>query len=290
MKRLQLIMMMTAIMLFVSVPSYAQDAEIGVIGGGLLYQGDLVPGHFYISQTRPFGGILYRYYYNPRLNAYVQLMKGEIRGADSLIDVMDVNSKERAERNLDFSSPIIMANVGIEFNILPYISNTRRFPFAPFISTRLGVIHYEPTRTIDGVTFKLRTLNPEGKQWRPFALTLSYGAGVKYSVGGRWNIGLSITQHFTSTDYLDGVSRSYRPDVKEMYEKGGEEALKARAIVGYIDYYARNGYSKEQIMNFLQHVGQVKRGDPSPDWMTDFGVVISRTIRPCRCEILKNLF
>ncbi len=270
---------------------YAQDAEIGVGGGGLLYQGDLVPQHVDVSQTSYAVGAFYRYYYNPRLNSHIQLTVGQIRGADSLIEVMDVNSHERAERNLDFLSRVIMLRGGVDVNLFPYINGMRQFSFTPYLLVRVGAVYYEPTRTIDGVTLKLRTINPEGHPWKPVALTLSYGAGVKYSVASLWNVGLEIEQHFTSTDYLDGVSAVYRPDVAEMYRNGGADALKARAIVGYIDYYKnKRGYSEQQIVSFLENIENIKRGDPSHDWMVGLQLTVSRTLRPCNCEIFKNLF
>ena len=41
------------------------------------------------------------------------------------------------------------------------------------------------------------------------AICFPVGVGVKYAFNDRFNIGLEITHRFTTTDYLDDVSKTY---------------------------------------------------------------------------------
>ncbi len=270
--------------------SYAQDVEFGGGLGGFNYQGDLVPTHVYFDQTKLGLYALYRYYYQPRLNFKATLQFSKIGGADSLIEVSDINSRERRERNLDFTSPVVELSGGIEFNFLPFISGTRRFAFTPYALVGVGLMYFEPVRYVDGKKYVMRKLQPEGESWMPITLTGIYGIGIKYSVGGLWNVGIEVSQHFATTDYLDGMKAKYRDDLPQLYANGGEDRDKARAIAGYIDYYKAQGWTDAQIQANLQHIvdDEIKRSDPTNDWI-DGGVFwVSRTLRQFRCEIFRR--
>ncbi len=268
----------------------AQDVEFGAGLGGFNYQGDLVPTHLYFNQTKPGFYALYRYYYQPRLNFKASLQFSQIQGADSLIEVKDVNSHERRKRNLDFKSPVAELSGGIEFNFLPFISGTRRFAFTPYAVVGVGLMYFEPVRYVDGKKFVMRKLKPEGKSWAPVTLSAIYGLGIKYSVGGLWNIGIEVSQHFTTTDYLDGIRAKYTPDLPTLYAGSAEDKLKARAIAGYIDYFKKQGKSDAEIQSFLQRLvnNNVKRGDPTKDWVDGAVFWVSRTLRQFRCEIFRR--
>ena len=64
----------------------------------------------------------------------------------------------------------------------------------------------------------LRQLNTEGQgsslysDRQPYsssAISIPFGAGVKYSINERINIGFEILHRFTNTDYLDDVRKTY---------------------------------------------------------------------------------
>ncbi len=40
-------------------------------------------------------------------------------------------------------------------------------------------------------------------------ISIPFGAGIKYSLNERFNIGFEILHRYTNTDYLDDVSKTY---------------------------------------------------------------------------------
>jgi hypothetical protein len=62
----------------------------------------------------------------------------------------------------------------------------------------------------------LRPLNTEGetfykgrKAYSPMAVCIPIGFGVKYAVTDKINISFEVSHRFTTTDYLDDVSKTY---------------------------------------------------------------------------------
>jgi hypothetical protein len=53
---------------------------------------------------------------------------------------------------------------------------------------------------------------PDRKQYSTMAMCLPIGVGIKYSLTDKINLGFEILYRFTSTDYLDDVSKTYAPD------------------------------------------------------------------------------
>ena len=50
---------------------------------------------------------------------------------------------------------------------------------------------------------------PDRKPYNTMGFCIPFGVGVKYAINDRMNIGLEITHRFTTTDYLDDVSKTY---------------------------------------------------------------------------------
>ncbi len=62
----------------------------------------------------------------------------------------------------------------------------------------------------------MRPLGTEGQgvvqgrePYSSMAISIPFGAGVKYAINERTNIGFEILHRFTNTDYLDDVSKTY---------------------------------------------------------------------------------
>ncbi|MGZ8525484.1 MAG: DUF6089 family protein, partial [Chitinophagaceae bacterium] len=47
------------------------------------------------------------------------------------------------------------------------------------------------------------------KQYSTMGISIPFGAGIKYSLNERFNIGFEILHRYTNTDYLDDVSKTY---------------------------------------------------------------------------------
>jgi hypothetical protein len=80
------------------------------------------------------------------------------------------------------------------------------------------VFSYDPYAYLQGQKIFLRPLGTEGqgsslypdrKQYSSMAICIPFGAGFKYALNERTNVGFEILYRFTNTDYLDDVSKTY---------------------------------------------------------------------------------
>jgi hypothetical protein len=210
-------MKLTKILLFLSVllcgfTALAQDKEIGVYLGTAQYQGDLSKDQLTLNETKFGFGVLGRYYFNPRVDIKANLYMGWIGGTDSNYSA----DRDRYRRNLSFQSVVVDLGATLEYNLLPYISNSKRYRFAPVLFAGLSVFYFNPTAQYHGTTYNLQPLGTEGqnlggtlKPYSQVQVSIPVGFAFKYSLGNFWNLGLEVSLHKTFTDYIDDVSGKY---------------------------------------------------------------------------------
>lgn len=268
----KLILFLTAILATATLK--AQDREAGIFLGTTQYQGDLSQKQITLNETKPAVGILMRYYFNPRVNFKGALNYGWIEGSDANYANKDY---DRYKRNLSFKSHIIELTGQIELNILPYISNSKRYRFAPYVFAGASLYHFNPTTSYQGKTIDLQPLGTEGQtlpggdgKYHRLQGAIPFGLGLKFSLGNFWNLAIEAGQRKLFTDYLDDVSTTYpdkellaaqNPTAAAMSDRGGEVNPKF-------------AYNK---------VGQ-KRGDSKDlDLYIFAGFTITKTIRRFSC-------
>jgi hypothetical protein len=207
MKKLLILLLLLGLFLKVS----AQRNEIGVFLGTSYYLGDLNPSkHFLLS--KPAGGLIYRYVFNPRWAIKVSGMYGSVEGDDAV-------AKFNETRNLSFKSHVFEVSPQLELNFLPYVTgNTKEDYFTPYIFAGISVFSFNPKAKFEGVWYDLKPLGTEGQgipqysNLKPYSLTnisFPFGLGFKYSVGKNVCIGAEWGLRKTVTDYLDDVSTTY---------------------------------------------------------------------------------
>ena len=189
------------------------NMEIGIMGGGSYYLGDINSKHF--DYMMPSGGIVIRKNIDRRIVVKSELLLGNIRADDSRNrdDTMKLN------RNLHFRSPIYELSGQVEFNFLPYETGNSLYPFTPFIFAGVSLFRFNPkAEANNGEWVALQPLGTEGQgttsfqDRRRYALTqfsIPMGGGFKIAVNKTFNIILEYGIRKTFTDYLDDVSTSY---------------------------------------------------------------------------------
>jgi hypothetical protein len=269
-------LLLTLSALFIGFVSFAQDKEVGVYLGTAQYQGDLSQNQITINETKPAVGILGRYYFNPRFDIKGNLYLGWIAGADSNYS----SDHSRWKRNLSFHSVVVDLGATAEFNLLPYISNSKKYRFAPVLFAGVSLFYFNPMAYYGTKEFALQPLGTEGqnlggsypKKYSLVQLSIPMGIAFKYSLGNFWNLGLEVSLHKTFTDYLDDVSGNY----------ANYDALKANnsmsAILGN-----RTG---EKIPGFdANHMNGGQRGNPNRnDTYVFAGFTLTKTIRRWSCQ------
>jgi hypothetical protein len=119
-------------------------------------------------------------------------------------------------RNLSFNTNIFEFAVRGDFNFFKFIPNDLDHLFTPYATLGVGVFSYDPYAYYNGSKVYLRPLNTEGetfyqgrKAYGTMAICIPIGFGVKYSVSDKLNVSFEISHRFTTTDYLDDVSKTY---------------------------------------------------------------------------------
>jgi hypothetical protein len=199
-----------------SLPAIAfaqKHHEIGVWGGVGAYKGDLnqkwVPD---AKMIKPSAGIMYKYFFNPRVGIRAAASVVQITAADSLSSV----AADR-QRNLNFSSRLFEVQGGLEVNLLKI--DIEKFKFTPYIYGGGAVFYGNPyTKDVMGEKFYLRNMGTEGqglpgypdRKFYPMVNgAFVFGGGLKAFVGKTVLVCAEVGLRYTSTDYIDDVSRSY---------------------------------------------------------------------------------
>lgn len=178
--------------LFLALPSclIAQDEneykmEIGVGAGLVSYQGDF--NGSITKNMQAATSIVLRRVFNPYMGLKLDMTFGKLKGSSDNVDTWypDIN-----EQPVNFSNTLTDVSLTYEYNFWPY-GTGRDYRGAkrltPFIFLGLGATY---VKTDDGSVF---TGN------------IPIGAGVKYKIGPRLNLGLEWAMHFSMSDRLDGI-------------------------------------------------------------------------------------
>ena len=189
------------------------STEIGIMGGGSYYLGDINSNHF--DYMMPSGGIVIRKNIDRRIVVKGELLLGYIRADDA----RNTNDTVKLNRNLHFRSPIYELSGQVEFNFLPYETGNSLYPFTPFIFAGVSLFRFNPkAEATNGEWVALQPLGTEGQgttsfqDRKKYAITqfsIPMGGGFKIAVNKTFNIILEYGIRKTFTDYLDDVSTSY---------------------------------------------------------------------------------
>lgn len=197
--------------------AYGRDSEVGIWVGGAAYIGDINPDHN-PKNTRPGGGLLYRYNLNPHM---------AFRGTIGFVrlkheDALSKNPYQQA-RNLSFKSNVIEGAGQIELHFKKFIIGDPLNAITPYLTFGLGLVYFNPTAELEGETHQLQPLGTEGQnievvgfEQEPYSrisLMIPAGVGVKYWAKGAWNLFAELSYRHTFSDYLDDVSGTYVDDV-----------------------------------------------------------------------------
>ncbi len=208
MKRLLL-----SIALFLPFCLQAQEHhEIGVMAGVSNYYGDLQSKFFGSYGYHPVGGIVYKYFMNPRVGIRVGASYTSLSAADSN-STIQVNRL----RNLSFATHLFELHTALELNLLPI--EILKNKATPYIFGGISAFYFNPyTEDANGNKVFLRALSTEGqglpmypdrKQYSLINMAFPFGGGMKFFIGQKLMLTGELGLRYTNTDYLDDVSKSY---------------------------------------------------------------------------------
>ena len=143
-----------------------------------------------------------------------------IYGADSLIHNEGDMERWRYYRNLSFKSNVFEATATYTFYPIMYLYHKKieLFRFNPYVSTGVGIMHFNPKAKLGDKCYALQPLRLEGQGFqeypdrKPYARTslfIPINVGVKYYFNNRFGLSVGWMMRKTFTDYMDDVSTTY---------------------------------------------------------------------------------
>ena len=183
----------------------AQTWEVGAMGGGAAYIGDLNP----VNPVK-ISGLAAGAYVKANLDPYwaigLHYNYGRIGGSDAESD-----NEQLKNRNLSFYTPLNEVSLQVDFNFLEYFAGGGTKRFSPYIFAGIGGVFYTPKATRANQEYKLSFYRTEGQaeSYKSYALTVPYGAGLRVRLKDNWGLFSQIGYRTAYTDYLDDVSGKY---------------------------------------------------------------------------------
>ena len=207
--------------------AFVHEGEYGVNVGASQYVGDLNPNPRFNTPNIAFGA-----FFRKQFGDYVALRVAANYAFLAYSDKYNSYNEFMYRRNLSFNTNIYELAVQGDFNFFKFIPGSETHRFTPYITFGIGTFYYNPYTYLNGQKIYLRPLGTEGqgapgypKEYAPLAVCFPMGAGVKYNISRRVNIGAEIVYRFTTTDYIDDVSGTYAPNAQPHYLPNGQPTI-----------------------------------------------------------------
>jgi len=190
-----------------------QEGEFGIGVGAGHYFGDLNT-RAKLNRPKIAAGIFFRKNFGNYIAARIVANYAQL----GYSDIYNTHNEFMLTRNLSFNTNVWELSLRGDFNFFRFLPGDPEFNFTPYVSLGVGVFSYDPYAYLQGQKYFLRPLGTEGqgsslypdrKPYSSMAICFPLGVGIKYAFNERFNIGLEITHRFTTTDYLDDVSKTY---------------------------------------------------------------------------------
>jgi len=208
-----IVMIICSFHVHAQLESTVQEGEFGISAGAAHYFGDLNPD-IHLNRPKLAVGVFFRKQFGNYIAARVSGHFAQL----GYSDIYNTQNEFEHRRNLSFNTNIWELALQGDFNFFKFVPGDGRFRFTPYVTFGVGVFSYDPYAYYQGQKIYLRPLGTEGQgsaaypSRRPYgtmAICFPLGVGIKYNLNPKMNVGFEITYRFTTTDYLDDVSKTY---------------------------------------------------------------------------------
>lgn len=193
--------------------SIRQEGEFGIGLGAGHYFGDLNT-RAKVNRAKIAGSLFFR----KNFGNYIAVRLGASFARLGYSDKYNTHNEYMYRRNLSFNSNVWELALQGDFNFFRFMPGEPGLNFTPYITFGAGVFSYDPFAYLRGQKIFLRPLGTEGqgtstypdrKPYNSMGISFPIGAGLKYALNERVNIGFEIVHRITNTDYLDDVSTTF---------------------------------------------------------------------------------
>lgn len=277
----------------------AQRNELGIRLGMSNLVGDIGNTNYILQQPLdldrasewgfPFyGGLLYRFNFNPHQTVRLDLGYNQVQFSDKA-----AKEEYRRNRNAFGKNNIYEASLVFEYNFFP-VNNEQMSMLSPYIFAGVGglvfdapkvELNHDYRRDADGVAqapineYDFVT-TPEYSLGKKTVVQIPFGVGLKYKFNHGWAIFAEATFRYSLTDQLDH-SKVLAKDIVSNYNADILNPSTGGSLLQTGNYFI---VSKEREKEFLgrRNVGDLE----SRDWMNTFslGLTYSFGRPPCYCD------
>ncbi|MEY3323807.1 MAG: hypothetical protein RLZ11_121, partial [Bacteroidota bacterium] len=178
--------------------------EVGIGLGAAHYFGDL-NSTTQLNRPKPAATLFYRKNWGQYIATRVGVSFAQIGYADRY----NTHNEIQLKRNLSFNSNVWEFSLQGDFNFFRFVPHEPGFNFTPYITLGAGLINYDPYTYLNNDRIYFRQLPvgtegqnsplyPERKMYSNNAMSIPFGGGFKYSIGGgRLNLSLEVLHRFT---------------------------------------------------------------------------------------------
>lgn len=236
------------------------QGEFGASLGAAHYFGDLNTSGK-INRPKLALGVFFR----KQLGTYTAVRVAGHYAQLGYSDIYNTKNEFEFRRNLSFNTSIFELTLQGDFNFFKFVPADPYYRFTPYVTFGVGVFSYDPYAYYRGQKYYLRPLGTEGqgssaypdrKPYGSMAVCVPLGVGVKYALNENITLGLEVVHRFTTTDYLDDVSKTYvNPAIFGTMPDGStpiaallsDRSYERGEPIGFIDGTARQrGYPKQK--------------------------------------------
>ncbi len=197
----------------VAQDAIVQEGEFGIGLGATHYFGDLNT-RARLNRPKMAATVFFR----KNFSNYISARLGASFARIGYSDIYNSDNEYMYRRNLSFNSNVWELALQGDFNFFRFMPGEPGFNFTPYITLGVGAFSHDPFAYLGQEKIFLRPLGTEGqgstqypdrKQYSTMGISIPFGAGIKYSINERFNIGIEVLHRYTNTDYLDDVSKTY---------------------------------------------------------------------------------
>jgi hypothetical protein len=199
----------------------SQKYALGIMAGGMVYQGDLANGvQGSMRTTRPAFSLWASRRFTPSWTARLALTAGSLRADEALFE----SPAFRKERALAFQTPVVELSPHIVFT--PFGGLMERSRISTYLTagvslawvnvqrdfSRFNAAYFSETENLPARIAEDMAQSPPS-----FVPAIPLGVGMRYGLNNRFNIHAEFTYRQTFTDYLDGFRVAGNPALRDHY-------------------------------------------------------------------------
>jgi hypothetical protein len=198
-------------------PAFAQlqtgqprtTSEIGIGIGGVVYKGEIAP-RYRLANNRPALTVFYKKDISNAIAWRGSLLLGRVKAEDfvpekksSLANDLPLANYRRAT----MITSLLELSGGIDYNFMDYYDFRQNVRWTPYFTVGLaGLVYNNKTTAINETIIYPEGSGKTSAYRTSYALAIPIGAGIKYALSEKWNLGLEAGVRMMLSDEFDNLT------------------------------------------------------------------------------------